>query len=229
METVSHSGQQPSPGNAALIAGLGILFLALTVPVAEFYIFPTLIDYKNAGQTAANIAQHPALFTATMFIHLLSVFCDVLVAWALYIYLKPVHKNFALLTAWLRIAYAAFNVVALLNLVQVLVLVRMQPVATLSIPELILFHVRSFNIEWKFGLVFFGICMTMLGWLVLKARYIPKAMGLALLIAGAGYIADGIRYFFFPGAQADWLFITFLGELVFMVWLLVKGRRVSNP
>lgn len=225
------TNQKPSLGNAALIAGLGILLLALTVPIAEFYIFPELINYRDAAETAKNISDRPAFFTAAIFIHLLSVFCDVVIAWALYIFLKPVDKNLALLTAWLRIAYAAFNVVALLNLVHVLALIRMHASSdslTIQSDELILFYVRSFNMQWKFGLIFFGICMIMLGWVVLKAKYIPNIMGYALFLAGAGYILDDVRYFLLPQLNTDWLFITFLGELVFMAWLLVKGRKVKT-
>lgn len=230
MEVITLTDQSPSPKTAALIAGFTILFLALTVPVAEFYIFPKLVDYKNATQTAENITRNTSLFTVGIFIHFLSVLCDIIVAWALYVFLKPVHRNMALLAAWLRIVYAAFNVGALLNLVHVLVLVRMQQSLAATSPQidqLMLSYVRAFDMEWKFGLTFFGVCMGSLGWLVLKATYIPKTMGIALFVACVGYVIEGLRYFFLPHVNADFLFITFLGELVFMAWLLIKGWKVT--
>lgn len=85
---------------AALVAGLGVLLMALTVPIVEFYIFPKLIDFRNAAHTTRNIADYTMLFSAAIFIHFITVICDVVVAWALYLFFKPVNKNLSLLTAW---------------------------------------------------------------------------------------------------------------------------------
>ena len=52
---IASQNQETSMRKAALIAGLGVLIMALTVPVVEFYIFPKLIDYKNATQEIEEI------------------------------------------------------------------------------------------------------------------------------------------------------------------------------
>lgn len=62
---------------AALIAGLAVLIMALTVPFVEFYIFPKLIDYKNAAQTTTNISNNSTLFSIAIFIHFTTVICDI--------------------------------------------------------------------------------------------------------------------------------------------------------
>ncbi|MEX0313787.1 MAG: DUF4386 family protein, partial [Allomuricauda sp.] len=65
------------------------------------------------------------------------------------------------------------------------------------------------------------------GYLVVKASYVPKIFGVLLLVAGFGYILHTLGAFFFPTVNLDFLFFTFFGELVFMVWLLIKGRKLQ--
>lgn len=236
MNILTHSNpdqkQEISLGTAALVAGLALLVMALTVPVVEFYIFPRLVNYKNAAQTAANIADNLSLFSTAIFIHFTTIIADVVIAWALYMFLKPVHKNFALLTAWMRLIYATFNVAAVANLVQILTLLRSreysETIDKSQIGDLILFYIRSFNLEWRFGLVFFGIYLLLLGCLVFRSSYVPKIISVFLMLAGAGYLADNLKYFFWPGVNTGFLWFTFFGELIFMAWLLIKGARIKS-
>ncbi|MEX2232117.1 MAG: DUF4386 domain-containing protein [Cyclobacteriaceae bacterium] len=217
-------------GRAALIAGLAVLVMALTVPIVEFYIFPKLVDYRNAAKTTQNITNNTVLFSLAIFIHFLTVICDIVSGWALYIFLKPANKNLALVSAWFRIVNAAFTIAALANLVQVLSLLKTGEYFTSVQPnelnDLILFRIHSFNLQWRFMLVFFGIYMNLLGFLVLQAKYVPTIMGIFLILTGAGYIIDNLKYFFYPEIDTGFLWFTYFGELVFMFWLLIKGRKV---
>jgi hypothetical protein len=230
--TPGYEYQKVSLGTAAMIAGVGILIMALTVPVVEFYIFPKLIDYNDAGQTTENITNNPRLFSAAIFIHLLTVICDIILAWALYIFLTPVNKNLALLTAWFRLVYTGFNIAAILNLVQVLSLVRTGESFTTveqgEVSDYVLFYLRSFNLEWRLGLAFFGVYLALLGYLVIRSTYIPAVIGVFLLIAAFGYLIDDVKYFFWPDLNTGFLWFTYFGELVFMGWLLIKGSRISR-
>lgn len=216
---------------AALVAGLGVLLMALTVPIVEFYVFPELIDFKNPAQTAQNIITHTKLFSTAVFIHFLTVLCDVVVAWALYIFFKPANKNLSLLTAWFRLVYTAFNVAALLNLIQILSLLKSGANANFtlsdSMHEYVLFNLRSFNLQWRFGLVFFGTYLLLLSYLTFKAWYVPKVIGVFLAVAAIGYLLDDLKYFFYPNVNTGFLWFTFFGELLFMFWLLIKGTRIQ--
>lgn len=217
---------------AALIAGLAVLFMALTVPFVEFYIFPKLIDYKNAAQTTNNISNNTKLFSIAIFIHFTTVICDIVSAWALYIFLKPVNKNFSLLVALFRVVNTAFTIAAIFNLVQILSLLKVSEnfnyIPSEQVNEQVLFYLKSFNLQWRFMLVFFGVYMILLGYLVLHAKFIPKIMGLFLLITGLGYIIDDLKYFFYPDTETGFLWFTYFGELIFMLWLLFKGSRIQE-
>ncbi len=227
MSTLSASTQTFTIGKAALIAGLGLLFMTLTVPFAEFYIFPKLIS-DNPAVTTENIVSENLLFSTSIFLHFFTLLCDVVVAWALYIFLKPVMRYFSLLVAWFRLMYTAMYLIALSNLVKILVLAQTTGDAkSVQLAESIQFHADTFRLEWSFGLVIFGVYLVLLGYLTYKASYIPKIFGILLLVAGSGYVIHTLGAFFSPTTNLDFLFFTFFGELVFMVWLLAKGRKLD--
>jgi hypothetical protein len=66
----------------ALVAGLGILFMAAS-PFAEFMVYGKLVT-ENAAETSKNILAHQTLFTAGILSYLFNFICDIVVAWALY-------------------------------------------------------------------------------------------------------------------------------------------------
>ena len=215
---------------AALISGIGIFIMVLTVPVAEFVIFPELIDYENAEITFNSIKENRSLFTTGIFLHLITLICDVVVAWSLYLFLRPTNKDFSLLVALFRIVFALLTLAALLNLVGVLNLTSNSDYLSVfdhSLYSKVLLAIKNFNLQWSFAFVFFGIYLILLGVLTYKASYVPKIFGILLIIAGAGYLIDTLRSFFFPSVEIKYLMITFFGELVFMFWLLIKGWRVK--
>ncbi len=213
---------------AALIAGLGLLVMVLTVPFAEFYIFPKLIT-DDIVNTTNNIINNKMLFITSIFLHFITLICDIIVAWALYIFLKPVSKDFSLLTAWFRLIYTAVSLTAVVNLIKILNLIGP---TNFSNPnqqfENVDFYIDSFKLEWLFGLIIFAIYLLFLGYLVLKSKYVPKVIGILIVIAGLGYLIHTLGAFIIPATNLDFLFFTFFGELIFMVWLLIKGRKIAQ-
>lgn len=212
---------------AALIAGFGLLIMVLTVPFAEFYIFPKLIT-DNPVDTTNNIINNRMLFTTSIFLHFITLICDIVVAWALYIFLKPVNKEFSLLVSWFRLIYTALYLVALANLIKILNLIGTSKFSGENQQvENVNFYLDSFKLEWSFGLIIFAIYLILLGYLVLKSSYVPKVIGILISVAGLGYLTHTLGAFLLPDTNLDFLFFTFFGELIFMVWLLFKGRKVA--
>src|SRR5215212_1808153 len=90
---ITQNRSQTSLRTAALTAAIGLLIMAIAAPFAELYVYPKLIVPGNAAETVQNIMANRVLFTAGMFGYLIAFLCDVLVAWALYLLLKPVNEN----------------------------------------------------------------------------------------------------------------------------------------
>lgn len=221
-----------SLSKAAIIAGIGLLMMTLTVPFTEFKILPDLVNPNSASETASNIIDNTFLFNVAIFLIFVTIVCDIIVAWALYVFLRPVNKSLSLLTAWFRLLYTGVYLIAVTNLVKVFALTKrtfyFQENSQEQISEWMLFYVKSYKYEWFFGLVLFGIYLIILGFLALKASYIPKLMGWLLIIAGLGYVIGHTKVFLFPELNTSFSMFTAMGELVFMLWLLIKGSRIKE-
>ena len=223
---------QTSLRKAALIAGLGILIMVAGAPFAEMYVFPKLILQGDAEQTTKNIIANKQLFIAGMFGYLITFICDIIVAWALYIVFKPVNENFSLLTAWFRLVYAVIAIVGLLNIVGIINLLSPSHYLFASRPDQlylqVILLVRSFKSTFSFGILFFAIHLILLGSLIFKTPYIPTVLGILLIISGIGYLMTALKPFLFPGVNIDFAVYTFYGELIFMLWSLIKGSRIKE-
>lgn len=229
MESLSKARTEITVGQAALIAGLAVLIMVFTVPVAEFYIFPKLIDYSDSQKTVVNILQNQRLFSTAIFIHFTTVICDIVSGWALYIFFRPVNRDLAQLSFLLRVVNAGYTIAALANLVQVVgILNGYDGTPSTMLNDSVLTRLESFNLQWRFMLVFFGTYMLMIGWLAIRCEYVPKLIALLLFISGIGYLIDNLKYFFYPEVDTGYLWFTYFGELIFMFWLLVKGSRLKT-
>lgn len=218
---------------AALIAGISLLGSVIAAPFAELYVFPKLVVPYEAAITAKNIIAHQSLFTAAIFAYLFTFICDIVLAWALYILLKPVNKQLSKLTAWFRLVYTIIALVALNNLITAFRLLTTTEYSKLfkrdQLEALVMIYLRAFKNHWYFGIILFGVHLLFLGYLVYKSKYIPKILGVLLIITGLGYLLTTLRPYLFPGIHIDFAQYTFYGELVFMLWLLIRGSKIEEP
>jgi len=222
-----------SLAGAALIAGIGLLIMVLTAPFAELYVLPRLVVPADAAETVRNISANQTLFTSAIVGYLITFICDLVVAWALYVLLRSVHKNLSMITAGFRWLYTAIALVALFNLVTVLRLLNTSnPLSLLQPDQLgaqVMLSLSAFRTQWHFGLLFFGFHLVLLGYLVIRSKYIPRILGVLLIIAGLGYLLTSLKPFLFPDVHLDFAEYTFYGELIFMLWLLIRGSKIQKP
>jgi Domain of unknown function (DUF4386) len=216
---------------AAVVAGFG--YLLGPVAYAEFTIMPKLVIPGDIARTVENLVSRKGMFVGAILCYLISFLLDIVVAWALYVLLAPVNRALSLLAAWFRLVYTAVVLVALMNLVHVYGLLN-QPdnLNALGSEQL---HVQAklgldaFRSDWSLSLVIFGVHLVLIGWLIFRSWYVPKFIGILLVIDGLGWEIDSLRPYLYPNAALSWLSITFFGELLFMVWLLIWGWRIKDP
>ena len=218
---------------AALIAGIGILIMAIAAPFAEFVVYPKLVIPGKIEETAQNIVANQGLFLAGMFAYLITFICDVVLAWALYVLLMPVNRSLSLLTAWFRLVYTVIALFGLLKFVTVFRILRAPDYVTVFGSDQLHAQVKlllnSFGYEWGIGMVFFAIHLCLVGYLVYRSDYIPRILGVLLAINGLGYLIDQLSPYLYPNADLGFIMITFFGELIFMLWLLVRGWKIREP
>jgi hypothetical protein len=216
---------------AAIISGCVLLLMVIAALFAEMYAYPKIISRGNITETINAISTKKFLFAACILSYLLTFILDIIVAWSLYVLLKPVNESLSLLSAWFRIVYTVISIVALQNLVAAYRLIHYTSafsISTENTPLQMSQFLNAFKSQWYFGLIFFSLHLVLLGALVIKSGYIPKLLGILLIITGMGYSLTTLKPFLFAETNIDFASFTFYGELIFMIWLLVAGRKIKQ-
>ena len=213
----------------ALAGGLGLLFIALLSPFAFYGVIKTMIVPADAVATVTNLLASEGLYRAAIAALLVVVMLDVIVAWALYILMRPVNEALAQLVAWLRVVYAAVFAIAIASLVNALHLVT-GPVdaATQSSAQLAIqaaASIDSFTNVWDIGLAIFGLHLAGLGVLLFKFAYAPRLLGVLVSLAGVGYLGDSFGKILVPDYALTISIVTFVGEALLMLWLLWRAFK----
>jgi hypothetical protein len=224
------STSAPAVRQSALVAGVGILLLAVTSAVANFGAISGPVTEGDAARTAKDVLASAGWFRAGIAAMVVVVILDVVVAWALLTFFEPVHRSLALLAAWLRVAYAAVFAVAISQLAGVLPLLTAPAGRTSESTDqrnaAALLKIDTFHDTWSIALVFFGVHLVLIGLLAYRSGYVPRPLGVLLVVAGVGYLVDSFVRLLVPGSSITVSVFTFVGEALFMVWLLAKGRRL---
>jgi hypothetical protein len=214
---------------SAIVAGLSLLFMAVLAPIANFGVIEKLIVPGNAANTANNIMGSAGLFRIGIAFFLIVAILDVVAAWALYIFLKPVNNSISLLAAWFRVVYAAILAFAVSNLLIVLRLLNgANYLAAFEANQLyaqMMLFLNAFTDGWDLGLLIFGLHLLLVGYLAIKSGYIPKILGIMVIIAGLGYTIDGVGKLLSPNYTLSLAMFTFIGEVLLIIWLLWKGIK----
>ena len=223
-----------SPQIYARIGGALYLYIIVAGMFGEFS-RDNLIVSGDATSTANNIMTHESLFRVGIAGELMSYVCDVAVALILYILLRPVNKNLALLAAFFRVVTDGICGINKVSLYAVLFFLggtgylkvfephQLQALAYLSLK----LHTYGFAI----GLVFFAFGLLPLGYLIFKSNYLPKPIGVLLIIGGIAYLLNSFALFLAPAIAALTfllLIVPFVAETSLCLWLLVKGVNVPK-
>ena len=221
---------------SALIAGITLLVMSVAAFFAYGYAHTTLVVHGNPDATFKNLTSMDMLFRLEVLGWLLIFLCDVVVAWALYVFLKDISNSLSLLTAWLRLAYAALLGIAIFNFIPILnILETDQGETTYMAARQVMSGLRSFEGMWSLGLIVFGFHLLLLGYLALISGYIHRIFGILILIAAAGYLFVHVSRLLFADFQEQIGTIETilsvpmaLGEIAFAIWLLVRGGSTAR-
>jgi len=228
-----------SMNRIARLAGAGYLVIFVSGIFANFFVLEGMVVAGDAQATAANILGNTTKYRAGIFSFFVMVIFDLLLVWALYLLFKPVNKDISLLAAWLRMVNVAIFGVALYHLFNVLLVLSDADYLAVFTPAQLqaqaMLSLDAFNSTWLVGLVFFGIHLFFLGYLIIKSTYIPGIIGILLVAAGAGYLIDSFASFLLPSYddyQNVFLMIVVVpgvvGELSLTLWLLIKGVTIQE-
>ena len=228
-----------SPQRISILAGIGYLIIFITGIFSNFFVLENLIVHGNAAATAHNIINNDHLYRIGILSFIIMVLFDAFLAWALYVILIPVNKNISLLSGWLRLVNSAIFGIALYNLITVMKILHnsdyLKAFGSEQLHAQMMLSFDTFNVVWLIGLMFFGLHLFVLGYLIFKSGYISKIIGILLVIAGIGYLIDSFANFLLPDYNKYkdiFLMIVIIpgiiGELSLTFWLLLKSKKIPE-
>lgn len=221
---------ETSPQVYARFAGLLYLIIIVFGISVEVLIRTKLIVPGDAGATASNIMASQALFRAGFVGDSIVFLSDVALAILLYRLLAPVNKTLALIAAAFRLTQTAVLAVNLLFHHAASLLLTgseyQSPFDRDQLHALVYFFLEVHRHGYDLGLLFFGVSCIVLGHLIAKSRYFPRALGVLVMVAGAAYLIGSYTLFLFPeysAAIAPIYIVPLISEVSLCIWLLVKG------
>lgn len=220
-----------SLNKTARIVGVLLLIIVVLAPFSMLYVPSTLIVPKDAATTANNIMVSEGLFRLGIASDSIVFLIEIVLTALLYVLLKPVNKTLSLVAAFSRLAMTVVQGINLLNYFFVLLLLSGAGYLTVFPPDqlyafVLLFLDAHAYVVLIWGL-FFGLHLFLLGYLVYKSGYIPKLVGVLLVIASLCYLIQSFGNILLPKYEAIFATIGFLSisEIAFPLWLLFKGVK----
>ena len=220
----------------ARMAGFLYLMFLVTLIFAEDAVRSKLIVFGDGAATANNIMASEGLFRIGFMSDLLSAVFFLLSAWALYVLLKPVDKNLALLFVLLILGGVAIQSINMLNQFAALLLLSgadyLKVFQADQLQALAMLFLNLYQNGFMIAQIFLNLWLFPLGYLVFKSGYLPRILGILLIIDGFAMLTWFFQFFFFPGYEVIStisLAVSFIAEGSLCLWLLIKGVKDQKP
>jgi hypothetical protein len=218
---------QASINRIARLAGGLYLSLAPFGVFGIMYVPSVLIVPGDAATTASNIMASEGLFRSGIASHLIGQTIFIFLVLALYKLLKSVNRDCASLMVVLALLGVPIAFLNEVNHFAVLLLLSGKDyLAAFDIEQLhaqamLFLDLRSYGI--LIAQIFWGLWLLPLGYLIYRSGFLPRVLGVLLMIGCFGYVSDSFMLILFPSSNATISQFTFIGELLFPLWLLFKG------
>lgn len=209
---------------------IGVLYFISMVTGAwgESHVPDALLIANDLAGTAQRMASSVALFRASFASYLVEAACDITLNVLLYALLRPVSRNLSLLAVCFGLmGTAVFAAGELLYFAAALPVVDADVARVIS-PEAkaALTYLCLTIYGYGFGIfaMFYGTAAVVRGYLILRSGYLPRALGVIVVLAGASFIAKNFLIVAAPQYDLPYVIVPMALAMVSMaLWLLIKG------
>ena len=226
---------ETSPQVYARIGGVLYLMIIVIGFSSEFFVRDKLVVSGDVAATANNILACESLWRISIAGELILLVCAVALTLILYVLLRPVNKNLALLAVFFNIVEFPIEAVSKLCLFAALFLSGnadyLKAFEPHQLHALVKLSLRLHDYGFGIDLVFFGFACLVYGYLLFRSGYFPKALGVLMAIAGLSYLTNSFTLILAPTYAATIfpiLVLALTGELSLCLWLMVKGVNVAK-
>ncbi|HSQ86962.1 MAG TPA: DUF4386 domain-containing protein [Desulfobacterales bacterium] len=199
-----------STSKAAMVVGIAFITSVLIVTLVDDFLLANFVVPGDTEALAKDIKASGKLFGFAIIGYLIILVLDSIIALALYVVLKPANKYFATLTAVLRILYAFILIIGLF---------------CLAIHIIDVYAYASLKL---IGYIFFALHIFILGYSVLKSGYIPKSIGILLVVASFTYIVFFVDLNLPEILGVTTMLTMLIAELSLSIWLMVNRKAIPE-
>jgi hypothetical protein len=202
---------------------------------AEVFVRGKLIATDDAAATAQNILAHEPLYRLGLAADLIMLACYIAVTFLLYVLFKPVDGRLSLLAAFFSLVGIGVLAVNCLAHVAPLLFLGdgryLSAFETSQLEGLALLSLKLHARGYAITSVFFGPYCVMIGYLTFRSGFLPRIVGVLMVIGGLGYLTSCFALFLWPAVASRLPDFTMLGgiaELSLTLWLLIIGVNESK-
>ena len=226
--------------SAAHRAG-ALYFVFMIAGIVQEFLFPTFMVSGDAAATARNITTGEPIYRLGILLGIFSLVLFVFLVVLLYQILRSVDRGQAVLMVLLvgvGVSVSFANLI--LQFVPLVLLSGTGGLAALARPELEALSLSALQLHGSGSAVvsgFWGLWLFPFGILVIRSRFLPRILGILLLVAGAAYVVFSAVGIVWPEQRKLFFRILmplFMGEVPIIFWLLIKGvgsqsQRIEEP
>jgi len=219
----------------ARVAGLLYLFTVVTGIFSLMYVPSRISAHGDATLVVTNIATFESLFRFGIATGALGYVAFLILPLALYKLLSPVSKNAAVLMVALAVVQVPIYFVALANQLDVLSLLEGAKYQKLfapdEVPARVMLLMGAYDNLIFVSEIFWGLWLLPFGYLVFKSGFLPKFLGVLLMLGCFSYLIDFFVRMLIPHYSVPGI-VTLpasLGEIGICLWLTVMGTSKTRP
>jgi hypothetical protein len=218
-----------STKKAARIAGF--LYLLASVPciVSQLYVPAHFIVSGDAASTANKIAASESVFLFGIVCELTGFTGFIFVVRALYRLFSGVNKGHASLMVTLMLVSIPISLLNVLNEVAALTLIRgANYLSVFDKPQRDALAMLFLDLHWAgfdVAQIFWGLWLVPFGLLVYKSGFLPRILGVSLIIACFGYLANTLVDLGVVPHGVSWVGELVICETPIILWLSIRGAK----
>jgi hypothetical protein len=221
-----------APGKVARITGGVYLAYILASVLATML---GQIGLGTASQVYQAMMTNEGSFRLGLVVALTSGFLFLMVAWGLYVLLRPVNRDLALLFLLLNAVGVAIQGASMLSLISAMLqgdsASNMQAYSATQLEGLAYLSINVYKLGFVTAQLFFATWLFPLGYLVYKSGILPRFLGVLLVLDGIAVLIWFLQALLlpdYPAIRYPGLALSFAAELGLALWLLVKGVKVVD-
>jgi hypothetical protein len=221
----------------ARIAGLFYLIVVITGIFNLLYVPSKLIVWSDAATSFNNIVGNETLFRLSIVAAIICYIAFLFLPLVLYKLLSPIHKTVAISMVALAVVSVPISLINLNNKMAVLTFIgKANYLNVFQLSELhtqVMLSLEHYNNGIEILTIFWGLWLLPFGYLVFKSDFLPKVLGIFLMIGCFGYLINFVGGFLFSG-YADLHIASFvsipgsIGEIGICLWLLIMGAKEKS-